>query len=53
MRHQKDGRWITAGSVLLLLVAVGGFEILVLTSLPGTHPLPSHSSISALFRAWR
>ena len=55
MRHH---RWITPGSVALLLalIAMGEVVLLVLvltTSHPGTHLLPSHSSLNPLFRAWR
>ena len=53
MRQHHTGRWITAGSLFLLLAVVATGELLLLTSRPGTHLLPSHYSLSALFRAWR
>jgi hypothetical protein len=52
MRHRNTGPWIAAGSVFLLLALVATSELLVLTNLSGTHLLPLHSSLSALFRAW-
>jgi hypothetical protein len=53
MRQRYTGPWITAGSLFLLLALVATDELVLLTSRPGTHLLPSHSSLSALFRAWR
>ena len=53
MRHRDTGPWIAAGSLLLLLALVATGELMLLTSRPGTHFLPSHSSLSSLFRAWR
>ena len=52
MRHRNTGPWIAAGSVFLLLALVATSELLVLTNPSGTHLLPLHSSLSALFRAW-
>jgi len=53
MRHRNTRPWLTAGSVFLLLALVATGELLFLTGRPGTHLLPSHSSLSALFQAWR
>jgi len=53
MRQRHTGPWIARGSLFLLLALVATGELLFLTSRPGTHLLPSHSSLSALFRAWR
>ena len=53
MRHRHSGAWIAAGSVFLLLTLVAVGELLLLTNRPGTHLMPSHSSLNALFRAWR
>jgi hypothetical protein len=51
VRHRKTGP-----SVLLLLGFIVGFgagEVLKSNAHDGTHLIPSHSSSSALFRAWR
>jgi len=53
MRHRDTRPLLTAGSVLLLLALVAAGELLLLTSRPGTHLLPSHSSLGALLRDWR
>jgi hypothetical protein len=53
MRHHNARPWIAAGSVFLLLALVATGELLVLTRPAGTHLLPAHSSLTALFQAWR
>ena len=53
MRQRHTGPWITAGSLFLLLALVATSELLLLTRRPGTHLLPAHSALSALFHAWR
>jgi hypothetical protein len=43
-------------ALLLALIAIGEVVLLVLVltaNQPGTHLLPSHSSLNTLFRAWR
>jgi hypothetical protein len=52
MRQRHTGPWIAVGSLFLVLALVATAELLLLTSHPGTHFLPSHSSLSALFRGW-
>jgi|AmaraimetFIIA100_FD_contig_61_5375149_length_496_multi_3_in_0_out_0_1 hypothetical protein len=52
MRHRNTRPWIAAGSMFLLLALVATGELLILTRVPGTHLLPPHSSLAALFRAW-
>jgi hypothetical protein len=53
MRYRNARPWIAAGSVFLLLALLATGELLVLTRPAGTHLLPAHSSLSALFQAWR
>ncbi|HEV2550711.1 MAG TPA: hypothetical protein VGU20_25590 [Stellaceae bacterium] len=52
MRQRNMRPWIAAGSMFLLLALVASGELLVLTRRSGTHLLPAHASLSALFRAW-
>jgi hypothetical protein len=55
MRQPNVGSLITAGSVFLTLMLVLAGEGFVLAEAlhPGTHLLRSHSSLSAMFQAWR
>jgi hypothetical protein len=53
MRQRHTGPWLAAGSLFMLLAVVATAEVLLLTSRPGTHLLPAHSALSALFHAWR
>jgi hypothetical protein len=54
MHHPKGGSLIIAGSVFLalMLVLVGEGFLLGEALHPGTHLLRSHSSLSAMLRAW-
>jgi hypothetical protein len=52
MRQRHTRPWLTAGSLFLFLALVAAGELLLLTSRPGTHLLPSSSSLNALFHIW-
>jgi hypothetical protein len=55
MRHHNISPWLSAGPAFLLLALVISCDMLVMTNrlYPGTHLLPSQSSLSALFRSSR